>query len=169
MGQQPNIELEPSDAPRSVTEPGTPAGWKPGRPGDIGSPDDLPWGGVFGRPGPDTGWALKLIRRAEFDRSARATEIEAVAATVSGARASLFGRAPTPADVEVALTLLGMRPDGLSPDTIADLAHRRQEGLDHAAHEIRKGTSFLAHVPAEHLEADAQELIRVLGRSLRAD
>lgn len=169
MGQQPNIEIEPSDAPRRAIEPGTPSAWRPDRPGEIDSPLDLPWGGEFGRPGPATGWALKLLRRTDYDRSYRAREIEAVAATIVGARASLFGRAPTPADVEVALTLLGLRPDGLSSEVVDQLVASREQGLNHAAHEIRKGTAFLAHVPDLHLQADADGLRSLLGRADRSD
>lgn len=163
MGQQPNIELEPGDAPRPTSQPGPPNGWKPGRAGEIEHPDDQPWGETFGRPGPDTGWALRLVRRAQFDRSERASDTEAVAATVVAARASLFGRAPVPADVEVALILLGLRSEGLPAHTVEELAARRRSGLHHASHEIRKGSSFLAHIPAEQLAADPATLVRVLG------
>lgn len=165
MGQQPNIEIELSDAPRRAMEPGTPSGWRPNRPGEIESPFDLPWGGEFGRPGPATGFALKLLRRTEYDRSHRAGEIEAIAATITGARASWFGRAPVPADVEVALTLLGLRPDGLPAHVVSDLIEARERALDHAAHEARKGTSFLAHLPELHLQADPEELRTLLARS----
>lgn len=163
MGQQPNIELGLSDAPRPTREPGTPSGWRPDRPGEIDGPGETPWGGVFGRPGPATGYALKLVRLAEFDRSSRGSELEAVAATVVGARASLFGRAPTPTDVEVALVLLGLRPEGIPSGVVEELVERRQTGLDHAAHEIRKGTAFLAHVSPAHLQSSPEELVEVLG------
>jgi len=162
MGQQPNIELELGDAPKDEAEPGSPRRWKPGRPGELFSPADVAWGGKFGRPGPGTGFVLKLIKRAKFDRGQRAKLTESVIATVAGARASLFGRAPTAADVEVALVLLGLHPEGLSADKAAALDKRRTEALDHAAHELRKGTSFLEQIPVAHLEATPDKLRAML-------
>lgn len=162
MGQQPNIEHDLGDAPKDEAEPGSPRRWKPGRPGELSSPADVAWGGKFGRPGPDTGFVLKLIKRAEFDRGDRAKVTDAVAATVAGARASLFGRAPTATDVEVALVLMGLRTDGLPADKAAALKKRRIDALDHAAHEMRKGSSFLEHVPVAHLEATPDKLRAML-------
>lgn len=163
MGQEPNIELKPSDAPRPTREPSAPQGWVNERPGAITSPDQQPWGGAFGRPGPDTGWALRLIRRAEWDRSHRGKEIEAVLVTLVGARASYFGRAPVPQDVEVALTLLGLRPDDLAADSVELLHRRREHGLDHAAHEHTKGVRLLEEIPLDHLTATPAELPALLG------
>lgn len=162
MGQQPNIEHSQADAPKDEAEPGSPRRWKPGRPAELNSPSDVAWGGKFGRPGPDTGFVLKLIGRASFDRSDRPKITEAVAATVAGARASLFGRAPTVKDVEVALILMGFRDEGLSDDKLAALQERREAGLDHAAHELRKGTSFLEHIPQAHLAASPDKLRAML-------
>ena len=162
MGQQPNIKHDLGETFSDEVEPGAPRRWSPGRPGDLSSPDDVAWGGKFGRPGPGTGFALKLISGTEFDRSHRGKQIEAVAATVAGARASLFGRAPTSKDVEVALILLGLRAEGLSEDKISALTQRRNEGLDHAAHEQRKGSSFLEHIPMAHLEATPDKLRAML-------
>jgi len=162
MGQEPNIELTAADAPRQTAAPGAPARWVNERPGAITTPDQQPWGGAFGRPGPDTGWALRLIGRAEWDRSHRAKETEAVLAAVVGARASHYGRAPVPQDVEVALTLLGMRSDGLSEETVDALGSRREHALDHAAHEHSKGAGLLDDIPLAHLIATPAELRALL-------
>ena len=162
MGQQPNIELDEGDAPRTELEPPPPHRWVNNRPGAINSPEEQPWGGEFGRPGPDAGWALRLIDRAEFDRSERGPEIEAVLAALVAARASYFGRAPVPEDVEVGLTLLGLRLDGFEPGVIAALSERRQHALDHAAHEHTKGSSLLREIPIEHLTAPIARLRSLL-------
>lgn len=157
MGQEPNIEVDLSDLPRQEPEPAAPARWKPSRPGEIGAPGEVQWGGAFGRPGPDTGWAMKLVRLAAFERGAHADEVEKIVATVAGARAGRFGRAPVPDDVEVALTLLGLRPDGL-PATVAELERHRRRWIAVAAHEKVKGKAFLASIPEELLAATPQEL-----------
>lgn len=162
MGQQPNIEHSLGEAPKDEAEPGSPRRWKPSRGAELDSPADVAWGGKFGRPGPGTGFVHKLIGRAEFDRSDRPKMTEAVAATVAGARASLFGRSPTSKDVEVALILMGLRSEGLSQDKLAALAERRVAGFDHAAHEIRKGASFLEHIPEAHLAATPDKLRAML-------
>ena len=62
MGQQPNMPLTMADLPRPEPHPGPARGWRAGRPGDPSSPADVPWGGAFGTPGPDTGYALRLLR-----------------------------------------------------------------------------------------------------------
>jgi hypothetical protein len=150
MGQQPNIELDRSDLPRSVPVPEAPRRWSPARPGEIGGPEEMPRDPMhFGRPGPDTGWALRLIGRADFDRSRRADEIEAVLATLVGARASMYGRAPVPEDVEVGLLVLGLRPEGLDARVVGRLAEIREGALDHAAHEKSRGAALLAAVPRD--------------------
>ncbi|MDH3307160.1 MAG: hypothetical protein OEO77_06550 [Acidimicrobiia bacterium] len=161
MGQQPNIELDGADAPRTTLQPGVPDRWKPDRPGEINSPEDMRWGGAFGRPGPDTGWAIRLIRRAEYDRSNRPKETDKMLGAVVGARASLIGRAPTPGDVEVALTLMGLRPDGLPSPVVAELSGARERWLDASAHEHTRGAGFVASIPTERLLATPAEL-RVL-------
>ncbi len=146
MGQEPNIELDHSDAPRAVGMPGAPRRWKPTRPGEISSPDEMRWGGAFGRPGPDTGWAIKLIRSSEWDRTSRSSESEAVLATFVGARASLFGRAPTNNDVEVGLLLMGFRPDEVPPAVVKRLVAERHQWLDKSAHEHNKGAAFVGSI-----------------------
>ena len=162
MGQEPNIELTSADAPRRTAEPGAPGRWVNERPGAITSPDQQPWGGTFGRPGPDTGWARRLITRADFDRSHRVKETESVLAALVGARASHYGRAPVPQDVEVGLTLLGLRSAGLPEETVESLRSRREHALDHAAHEHSKGAGLLDEIPLAHLAATPEELLALL-------
>ena len=164
MGQQPNIELDASDLPRPVLEPGAARRGGAGRPGEITQPDEAVTGGAFGRPGPDTGWVLSLVRQTEFDRSE--SDIDAVVATVAAARASVSGRGPTPTDVEVALILLGLRPDGIPEDVVAQLSAARVKWLSTTAHERVKGQSFLSQLSPGLLEADpvrVRHLLNVAG------
>lgn len=122
MGQEPNIRLGLEDLPRAVPEPAAPARWSPQRPGDFVSPDEVPWGGAFGTPGPDTGFAYKIVRNLDLPGAAhRRSDIEAVLVVVMSARASSLGRAPTAADAAVAIDLLELSE--ASADSFAGIAH----------------------------------------------
>jgi hypothetical protein len=105
VGQQPNMPLTMADLPRPEAHPAPARRWRASRPGDLASPAEVPWGDGFGTPGPDTGYALRLLEErgvAEADRPALAT--------VVGARASRLGRAPVAADIEAAEVLLALTP-----------------------------------------------------------
>lgn len=143
MGQQPNMPLTIEDLPRPEARPAPPRRWRATRPGDPSSPGEVPWGGAFGTPGPDTGYALRLLA----DGGEAAEETRALA-TVMAARASRLGRAPVAADVEAARILLASAPaegrrgrgaegarrllESLESDLLAapleDLRRRRPEG-----------------------------------------
>lgn len=139
MGQEPNIRLGLEDLPRAGPEPAAPARWSPQRPGDLVSPDEVPWGGAFGTPGPDPGFAYKIVGNLDLPGGAhRRSDIEAVLAAVMSARASCLGRAPTAADAAVAIDLLDLTE--ASADSFAGIAH------DHA----RLG-AIVATIPAERL------------------
>ena len=145
MAQQPNIEFDPADRPRAVPRPDHARRWKPAdRPGIISVPGQVPRGEGFGNPGPDTGWALRLIDQAEIpDRS---KGLERVLGALMGARASSFGRAPTLEDLEVALLLCGIGE--ALPD---HLAERRHRWVDATAHERPPGRTALTEVGTELL------------------
>jgi len=161
VAQQPNIELGRGDLPRPELGPHA-AAWLQNRPGEITRPDQARWGGAFGRPGPDTGWALKLVASIDFDRGDRPAVLEKIVANVAGARAAKAGRGPTAEDLEVALTLLGLRTEGLSQEVISTLADVRSAAVDHAAHERDKGRSFIDSVPMDQLMAKPADLVRML-------
>ncbi len=159
VAQEPNIELDGAVLPRQDLSTAAPRRWSPHRPGELGAPEEVPWGGAFGRPGPDTGWVLRLIRRAEFDRGDRPDELEELVANVAAARASLYGRAPVPQDIEVALVLLGLRPHQLPPDLADRLALERRAWLDQAAHEKAKGAAFMASIDPSVLRSTPEEVV----------
>lgn len=156
MGQQPNIEIDVDHYPRARPEPGASAGWKPGRPGEITSPQDMPTGGVFGNPSPDTGWVLKLIKNAEFDRSSDA--LESLVAMIASVRASVFGRGPVPEDVEAALIVLGLRTDGLDAATIGRLDEQRARWLSKVPHEAVRGRSAIEDLDRAFLRRSLDEI-----------
>ena len=152
MGQQPNIELVAAERPVKDLERAAERRWTPRRPGEITSPSDMPSGGSFGRPGPDTGWGLRMIRVASFDRGRRPRDLENLLCALVGARASHARRGPAREDVEVALSLVGLDEGymalGGSPD---HLEQRRERWLDALAHDPWPGRSALEAVPTDLL------------------
>lgn len=160
MGQQPNFELDASNLPRVSLEPGVARRSAVARPGEITTPEATVSGGAFGRPGPDTGWVVRLVKATEFDRSDRG--IEGVVASVAAARAAHNGRGPTSSDVEVALILLGLRPEGIPDDVVSQLSSARAKWLSKAAHEKVKGRSFLAQLSPGLLSADPERVRHLL-------
>ena len=123
MGQQQNIPITLADLPGATAKPAAPRPWRPDRPGDITSPQQMPWGGAFGTPGPDTGYALRLIRRRglELEPGIR-RDVEAAILAIASARASALGRAPVPDDIDVAMDLLGL-DDSAAVSRFAGIAH----------------------------------------------
>jgi len=139
VGQEPNIYVGFENLPRAVPEPAAPAPWSPLRPGDFVSPDEVPWGGVFGTPGPDTGFAYKIVKNLDLPGGEhRRSDIEAVLVAVMSARASSIGRAPTAADATVAVGLLELTE--ASADSFAGIAHDQ----------VRLG-AVVAAIPLERL------------------
>ncbi|MEE8497895.1 MAG: hypothetical protein V3S62_05130 [Acidimicrobiia bacterium] len=122
MGHEPNIRLRSEDLPRVEAAPGAPRRWSPQRPGDLGSPDEVPWGGAFGTPGTDTGFALRIIGERELPGSAHLrSDVEAVVVAVMAARASALGRAPTASDASAAIGLLEL--SDATAGSFAGIAH----------------------------------------------
>ena len=155
MGRRPYIELDASDLPAAELERAAERRWRPTRPGEILAPADMPSGLSFGRPGPDAGWGMRLVRRADFDRGRRPRRLEALLDALVGARAAAAGRGPAPQDVEVALSLVGLRTEGLDEAARARLDARREEWLDAAA----PGNVALRDIPADLL-SEAPERVR---------
>ena len=169
MGQQPNIELEIADLPRPTGHPPAPRRWSPNRPGELTSPDQVPWGGAFGTIGPDTGYAMKLVRERTIPLGPgeHTLNAEIGIAAVAAARASYFGRAPTPGDVSVAMTILGYVPDGMPPDLLAQLATDRVRWMVNLGHDDAKVRQLVAGVPLENLAAPLEDLCARMERGER--
>jgi hypothetical protein len=151
MGQQPNISIDEGELPREGTVRAAEPRWSPDRPGEITGPDDVPVSSAFGHPGPDAGWALRLISLAEFDRGERPKALHQLLLALMSARASANGRAPVPQDLNMALSLLGLRGDDLEPATVEYLTDRRSLWLDAIAHESPKGAAALTDIPSQLL------------------
>ena len=149
MGQQPNIELEISDLPRPTARPAPARRWSPSRPGEMTSPQEVPWGGAFGTTGPDTGYALRLIgqRDVVLAHGEHRANAEAAIAAVAGARASHFGRAPTAEDIDDALILFGYDDLELPADLVASLANDRVEWFANVGQNTAKLRGVVAAIP----------------------
>jgi hypothetical protein len=164
MGQQPNVQLGMEDLPRPVPHPAAPGRWAPSRPGDATSPAEVPWGGAFGTPGPDTGYALRLLESREWalqpgeDRH----DVEAAVAALMSARASRFGRAPVASDAEVAEVVLGVRSEDLDDETAAALTQRRARLLPGIAHRAAALRALVASLDLDVLVADPSEVRAML-------
>ncbi|HKZ21471.1 MAG TPA: hypothetical protein VJQ57_15355 [Acidimicrobiia bacterium] len=158
MGQQPNVEIGSAEAPRPTPEPGPARRWRPTRPGVITSPTQVPRGGAFGTPGPDTGYALRLIRSSGLDLT---TNQEKVIAALMAARSSHKGRAPVREDLDVALVLSGIG-EGL-PTAIVERGERWAAAT---AHEVSAGRRAVAEAGTDLFEFTADEVrrrLRLLG------
>jgi len=159
VAQQPNIELDPSDLPRHGLDTAPARRWSAkDKPGVISAPGQVPSGGTFGTPGPDTGWALKIIRHVGGEME---TNLESVLAALMSARAASFGRAPIPEDLAVAKLLCGMG-EGLP----LELSSRRRRWVNAVPHEPSKGRAAVAEVDLDHLRMKPDELRPTLSSGL---
>lgn len=153
MAQQPNIELTPGDRPRPELAPAPARRWSTsGKPGVITAPTDVPRGPSFGTPGPDTGWALRVIREAGL--ADLSDDVRSVLVALMAARAASFGRAPVPADLRVAMALCGL-DDETAPDWVRARANR---WFGAVPHERSKGSTAVAEVDRDLLREPAERV-----------
>jgi hypothetical protein len=159
VAQQPNIELDPSDLPREGLDTAPARAWSASeKPGVITRPGQVPRGKGFGTPGPDTGWALRIIRHIEGDMD---PDLEHVLTSLMSARASAYGRAPIPEDLEVAKLLCGIG-EGLP----LDLSARRKTWLAAVPHERSKGRAAVNDVDKDLLMKKPAEVRQALSLGL---
>lgn len=159
VGQQPNIELEISDLPRPRKKPDPARSWVPGRPGELGGPEDMQWGAGFGTTGPDAGYAQSLVaeRDVELAEGEHRANVNVAVAAVASARSALFGRSPTGTDIDLALVLLGYDSTGIPSETAADLAARRIGWFAAAGHHPANLHGFIADLDAGVLRLTADD------------
>ena len=144
MAVDPYVPTRPEDAPRRSVAIPPAKGWHANRPGDLGA--GQPAGDLLGSPGPDGGYALTLAKRfADRIRVAApetAHDALAVAAELAMKRASMFGRAPVAADLEVAFTLFGWLGD-----PPAELVGWRRLAAAGAGHDYPRRRGLVDAVP----------------------
>lgn len=155
MGQQPNIEVTEDEKPREALETPPARRWRPTKPGLITSPDQVPTGGHFGAPGPDAGFALRLLAEAELPDDD--PNLRGVLQSLMTARAAALGRGPTLEDLEAGLTLCGY-----GYEAPQDVVERRERWKAAVPHEQRPGRSAVAEVDRKMLEAKPDQIRQAL-------
>lgn len=157
MGQQPNIELGITDAPRRKPEPAPARRWRPARPAELTVPAAVPRGGAFGLAGPDSGYALKLVgeRSLNLLPGEHHHDAAAAVAAIASARAAKVGRAPVKDDVTVGMVVLGL--DGEAP-VDADLLAGRPGWIANVGHNASKLRAIVADVPEDILAVTPAEV-----------
>lgn len=161
MGQEPKIEIPLEDLPRSEPTPAPARRWSANRPGDLHRPEEVPWGGSFGTPGPDTGYALKLAGDADFqlDEDEHRHAVEELILVIMGARASLFGKAPSIDDLSFALMLLGLNRSSEIPEaTMTRLSDARRFWAPRVAHSHTEARTVAAKLTPALLSLSHDEL-----------
>lgn len=161
MGQEPRIEITDDDRPRAVPEPAPARRWSASRPGDIHAPSDVPWGGGFHTPGPDTGYAHKLAARADLtiDADESRGNVEDMVVLVMSARASLFGKAPSADDLEYALLLAGLGGrEGLPEAVLDQLADRRRHWAPRVANSKAQARALVGRLDRDELRLSVEDL-----------
>jgi hypothetical protein len=122
MAAPEHVPTKPLQVVRSYESPPRRAGsWMADRPGEI---DGLqPEGERLGTPGPDQGYALKLVTHFEGRLTLHDGEHEhdalAGASAIAMKRSGLFGRAPVVHDLTVGLTLWGFLDETPDPELVA--------------------------------------------------
>ncbi len=157
MAQQPNVDITEAERPRRVPEPAPASPWRADKPGIASGPSDVPASGLFGLPGPDHGWAHKVVAQAELPSDD--SRLRAVVLCLVQARAAACGRAAMPSDIEVALMLLGY-----GDDLPAELGDRRERWLEAVPHERRAGSTALAEIDRGLLAEPAGKVAYALRR-----
>ncbi len=122
--------------------------WRADRPGDL--PVGQPHGKLLGSPGPNVGYALKLV---ELRRDAlvlapheHADDALAVIAEIAMKRAAEYGRAPVMHDVDVAIELLGYLGDA-DPEYVTWRVH----AVEGAHHTYRERRALVDAIPIDVL------------------
>lgn len=151
MGQQPHISSPTEHRPRPVPNTAAARRWRPVRPGVITSPNQRPRGPRFGHPGPDAGWAFRIL--GETNHQELSPEQINVLARLMIARASRFGRAPIPEDMEVAKLIVETRPSDSVQRTSS-----WEDWVEEAGHEVSPGVTALLGIDPQLLDLSPSEL-----------
>jgi hypothetical protein len=104
-------------------------------------------------PGPDAGYALKLVVGRDLilsDHEHRA-DADAAVAAVAAARSSLVGRGPTKGDVDAAIVILGYEAE-------SDFGPARAAAIGGSAHHPLRIRRLIAGIPTDVHDATVDEL-----------
>ena len=149
MTQPTFVPISEADQVRPARHLHVPGAWTTSRPAELRTPTALR-GPSVGTPGPDAGFALRLVRR--FAHDLRLTEGEdehdvlVGVALIAARRAALYGRAPSIYDVQLALALWGFLVDGPQ-----DLIAARRRAFASVSHDYVTQRALVDAVPEESL------------------
>jgi hypothetical protein len=152
------------DAPTHV-----PNGWTAHRPGEVEVRQ--PSGTRLGSPGPDQGYALKLVK--EFHGKLHLTDGENAHDAESGClaiamkRSSMFGRAPVIHDLTLAFTLWGYL-DADAPAELVELRKAKFEGVGHVAHHYAEQRAIVDPIPESTYRMTPKAVSLVLRNNWRS-
>lgn len=145
MAQPEYVPLSAADRVRPSERLPQHGGWRQDRPGEI-TKFGPPTGRLFGTPGPDQGYALKLAEsfhgRLQLAEGEHEHDAEVGCLGVALRRASLFGRAPVMHDLTLAFTLWGFLGD--APDELIEFRSPLFQGASHDYNRQRQIADLVA-------------------------
>jgi len=138
-----------------------------GRPSETRRPAG-PFTRGFGSPGPDQGFAMKLVKRLsstlQLTSGEEVHDVEIGSALLASRRAGLFGRAPSIYDVQAALALFGYTEAGIDTALVAHRTARFQA----VGHSWESQRALIDSVPEDLLRLSAGEIDSSVRRRLLA-
>ncbi len=151
---------------REVQRIAAPAPWTTHRPGELRPAPQLRRQAGLGVPGPDQGYALTLAARFKdrlvLEPGERADDVLAGAVAIGLRRASIFGRAPVSADLELALGLFKYRVGDEGTWPSSELVALRRERFTGAAHDYWRRRSLVDAIPEATLRLSPEKLAKRL-------
>lgn len=158
MAQPEFVPVNADDRVRVSEMLPVPDPWVPDRPGDVKATGGQPTGPWLGSSGPDQGYALRLASqlRDQIKLTHREHLEDVIVGCVEVAmkRASLFGRAPVRADLEVACTIWGYLDDSPDPELLAF----RRVMFAGVTHHYGDRRAIVDHVPEATLRLTPQDV-----------
>lgn len=161
MTQPKFAPIAEQDVVREGYQLSVPAPWVPHRPGETRpAPREREAG--LGIPGPDQGYALELATRFQdrlsLEPGERADDVLAGAVAIALRRASIFGRAPVLADIELPLVLFKYLVGEQGTWPAGDLLAWRREHFVGAAHDYWRRRALADALPGTTLRLRPQSL-----------
>ncbi len=165
MAAPARIPTDHTQAKHYSSPPRRDGSWKADRPGEtIGAPH--PTGRALGNQGPDQGYVLKLAKRFSDQLVLRPGEHAADAidgaCAVALRRASLYGRGPIAADVELGLGLFGFL--GEAADELVELRRELFDEVHHTTIHYFSAREIADTVPEGTLRMGLDEVVAACAR-----
>ena len=157
MTQPAFVPIAEPDQVRPALRLATPRRWVVSRPAEVQVPR-RPGVAMTGNPGPDQGYALRLVRRLASGLRLAAGEqqadIELGVALLASRRAGSFGRAPCAHDVRAMLALWGL----LADQPPEGLVGERRRAFSGVSHDYQLQRALVGRVPDEAMRLSLEQL-----------